>query len=222
MKFIPKIVKWLIGINIGVYVLTLSLIHSYNFNLIEVLALQAGNDFKWYQLLTHSITHSTLMGHIIGNMTFFMLFAIFVQKRIGPTTCLLLYVYTAIISGLFWLGGHVSGGLVGASGVLFGFMTVFLFIPVEKWFFKALKILVIFTILLVIEIISCLFAHSLPSLSSRYVNTLFLTSFAIKNVSHTITMAQMRFITRFGSRRVLNQSIILVLSISCQLEGATA
>jgi membrane associated rhomboid family serine protease len=87
------------------------------------------------------------MGHIIGNMTFFLLFAIFVQKRIGPTTCLLLYVYTAIISGLFWLGGHVSGGLVGASGVLFGFMTVFLFIPVEKWFFKALKILVIFTIL---------------------------------------------------------------------------
>ena len=147
MKFIPKIVKWLIGINIGIYVLTLSLIHSYNFNLIEVLALQAGNDFKWYQLLTHSITHSTHMGHIIGNMTFFMLFAIFVQKRIGPTTCLLLYVYTAIISGLFWLGGHVSGGLVGASGVLFGFMTVFLFIPVEKWFFKALKILVIFTIL---------------------------------------------------------------------------
>ena len=147
MKFIPKIVKWLIGINIGIYVLTLSLIHSYNFNLIEVLALQAGNDFKWYQLLTHSITHSTHMGHIIVNMTFFMLFAIFVQKRIGPTTCLLLYVYTAIISGLFWLGGHVSGGLVGASGVLFGFMTVFLFIPVEKWFFKALKILVIFTIL---------------------------------------------------------------------------
>ena len=147
MKFIPKIVKWLIGINIGVYVLTLSLIHSYNFNLIEVLALQAGNDFKWYQLLTHSITHSTHMGHIIGNMTFFLLFAIFVQKRIGPTTCLLLYVYTAIISGLFWLGGHVSGGLVGASGVLFGFMTVFLFIPVEKWFFKALKILVIFSIL---------------------------------------------------------------------------
>jgi len=147
MKFIPKIVKWLIGINIGIYVLTLSLIHSYNFNLIEVLALQAGNDFKWYQLLTHSITHSTHMGHIIGNMTFFMLFAIFVQKRIGPTTCLLLYVYTAIISGLFWLGGHAGGGLVGASGVLFGFMTVFLFIPVEKWFFKALKILVIFTIL---------------------------------------------------------------------------
>jgi len=147
MKFIPKIVKWLIGINIGVYVLTLSLIHSYNFNLIEVLSLQAGNDFKWYQLITHSFTHSTHMGHIIGNITFFLLFAIFVQKRIGPTTCLLLYVYTAIISGLFWVGGHVSGGLVGASGVLFGFMTVFLFIPVEKWFFKALKILVIFTIL---------------------------------------------------------------------------
>ena len=147
MKFIPKIVKWLIGINIGVYVLTLSLIHSYNFNLIEVLALQAGNDFKWYQLLTHSITHSTHMGHIIGNMTFFLLFAIFVQKRIGPTTCLLLYVYTAIISGLFWVGGHVSGGLVGASGVLFGFMTVFLFVPVEKWFFKALKIMVLFSIL---------------------------------------------------------------------------
>ena len=147
MKFIPKIVKWLIGINIGIYVLTLSLIHSYNFNLIEVLALQAGYDFRWYQLLTHSITHSTHMGHIIGNMTFFLLFAIFVQKRIGPTTCLLLYVYTAIISGLFWLGGHTGGGLVGASGVLFGFMTVFLFIPVEKWFFKALKILVIFSIL---------------------------------------------------------------------------
>ena len=147
MKFIPKIVKWLIGINIGIYVLSLSLIHSYNFNLIEALALHADHDFRWYQLITHSITHSTHMGHIIGNMTFFLLFAIFVQKRIGPTTCLLLYVYTAIISGLFWLGGHTGGGLVGASGVLFGFMTVFLFIPVEKWFFKALKILVIFTIL---------------------------------------------------------------------------
>ena len=147
MKFIPKIVKWLIGINIAVYVLSLSLIHSYKFNLLEHLALQAGHDFKWYQLITHAFTHSTHMGHIIGNMTFFLLFAIFVQKRIGPTTCLLLYVYTAIISGLFWLGGHVSGGLVGASGVLFGFMTVFLFIPVEKWFFKALKILVIFSIL---------------------------------------------------------------------------
>ena len=147
MKFIPKIVKWLIGINVAVYVLSLSLIHSYKFNLLEHLALQAGYDFKWYQLITHSFTHSTHMGHIISNMTFFLLFAIFVQKRIGPTTCLLLYVYTAIISGLFWLGGHTGGGLVGASGVLFGFMTVFLFIPVEKWFFKALKILVIFSIL---------------------------------------------------------------------------
>jgi len=146
MKFIPKIVKWLIGINIAVYVLSLSLIHSYKFNLLEVLALHAGYDFKWYQLITHAFTHSTHMGHIIGNMTFFLLFAIFVQKRIGPTTCLLLYVYTAIISGLFWLGGHVSGGLVGASGVLFGFMTVFLFVPVEKWFFKALKIMVLFAI----------------------------------------------------------------------------
>ena len=147
MKFIPKIVKWLIGINIGVYILTLSLIHSYDFNLIEHLALRAGHDFRWYQLITHAFTQSTHMSHLIGNMTFFMIFAIFVQKRIGPTTCLLLYVYTAIISGLFWLGGHVSGGLVGASGTLFGFMTVFLFVPVEKWFFKALKILVIFTIL---------------------------------------------------------------------------
>ena len=146
MKFIPKIVKWLIGINIAVYVLSLSLIHSYKFNLLEVLALHAGHDFEWYQLITHSFTHSTHMGHIIGNMTFFLLFAIFVQKRIGPTTCLLLYVYTAIISGLFWVGGHVSGGLVGASGVLFGFMTVFLFVPVEKWFFKALKIMVLFAI----------------------------------------------------------------------------
>ena len=146
MKFIPKIVKWLIGINVAVYVLSLSLIHSYKFNLLEHLALQAGYDFKWYQLITHAFTHSTHMGHIIGNMTFFLLFAIFVQKRIGPTTCLLLYVYTAIISGLFWLGGHVSGGLVGASGVLFGFMTVFLFVPVEKWFFKALKIMVLFAI----------------------------------------------------------------------------
>lgn len=146
MKFIPKIVKWLIGINVAVYVLSLSLIHSYKFNLLEVLALHAGHDFEWYQLITHAFTHSTHMGHIIGNMTFFLLFAIFVQKRIGPTTCLLLYVYTAIISGLFWLGGHVSGGLVGASGVLYGFMTVFLFIPVEKWFFKALKIMVLFAI----------------------------------------------------------------------------
>lgn len=146
MKFIPKIVKWLIGINIAVYVLSLSLIHSYKFNLLEHLALQAGHDFKWYQLITHAFTHSTHMGHIIGNMTFFLLFAIFVQKRIGPTTCLLLYVYTAIMSGLFWLGGHIDGGLVGASGVLFGFMTVFLFVPVEKWFFKALKIMVLFAI----------------------------------------------------------------------------
>ena len=146
MKFIPKIVKWLIGINVAVYVLSLSLIHSYKFNLLEYLALHAGYDFKWYQLITHSFTHSTHMGHIISNMTFFLLFAIFVQKRIGPTTCLLLYIYTAIISGLFWLGGHTGGGLVGASGVLFGFMTVFLFVPVEKWFFKALKIMVLFAI----------------------------------------------------------------------------
>jgi membrane associated rhomboid family serine protease len=146
MKFIPKIVKWLIGINIIVYVLSLSLIHSYKFNLIEHLALHADYNFKWYQLITHAFTHSTHMGHIISNMTFFLLFAIFVQKRIGPTTCLLLYVYTAIISGLFWLGGHSGGGLVGASGVLFGFMTVFLFVPVEKWFFKALKIMVLFAI----------------------------------------------------------------------------
>ena len=147
MKFIPNIVKWLIGINVVVYVLCLSLPASYDYNLIDTLALQTNHDFRWYQLITHAFTHSTHMGHIIGNMTFFLLFAIFVQKRIGPTTCLLLYVYTAIISGLFWLGGHTGGGLVGASGVLFGFMTVFLFIPVEKWFFKALKILVIFTIL---------------------------------------------------------------------------
>ena len=146
MKFIPNIVKWLIGINVVVYVLCLSLPASYDYNLIDTLALQTNHDFRWYQLITHAFTHSTHMGHIIGNMTFFLLFAIFVQKRIGPTTCLLLYVYTAITSGLFWLSLHGGGGLIGASGVLFGFMTVFLFVPVEKWFFKALKILVLFAI----------------------------------------------------------------------------
>ena len=146
MKFIPNIVKWLIGINVVVYVLCLSLPASYDYNLIDTLALQTNHDFRWYQLITHAFTHSTHMGHIIGNMTFFLIFAIFVQKRIGPTTCLLLYVYTAITSGLFWLSLHGGGGLVGASGVLFGFMTVFLFVPVEKWFFKALKILVLFAI----------------------------------------------------------------------------
>ena len=146
MKFIPNIVKWLIGINVVVYVLCLSLPASYDYNLMNTLALQTNHDFRWYQLITHAFTHSTHMGHIIGNMTFFLIFAIFVQKRIGPTTCLLLYVYTAITSGLFWLSLHGGGGLVGASGVLFGFMTVFLFVPVEKWFFKALKILVLFAI----------------------------------------------------------------------------
>ena len=146
MKFIPNIVKWLIGINVVVYVLCLSLPASYDYNLIDTLALQTNHDFRWYQLITHAFTHSTHMGHIIGNMTFFLIFAIFVQKRIGPTTCLLLYVYTAITSGLFWLSLHGGGGLIGASGTLFGFMTVFLFVPVEKWFFKALKILVLFAI----------------------------------------------------------------------------
>lgn len=146
MKFIPNIVKWLIGINVVVYVLCLSLPASYDYNLIDTLALQTNHDFRWYQLITHAFTHSLHMGHIIGNMTFFLLFAIFVQKRIGPTTCLLLYVYTAIASGIFWLSHHGGGGLIGASGVLFGFMTVFLFVPVEKWFFKALKILVLFAI----------------------------------------------------------------------------
>jgi membrane associated rhomboid family serine protease len=107
---VPLVNSILIALNVLVYVLSLSE------------AWQVGRDAGPFSIITYAFAHMNAY-HLLGNMWVLWVFGNPVNRRLGNGYYLLAYLGTAVTLGLFaWL--FSSGGLLGASGAIFGVMAI--------------------------------------------------------------------------------------------------
>jgi len=82
-------------------------------------------NWELWRLWSYMFVHGS-MSHIFFNMFGLYVFGRMVEERLGPSHFLNLYMMSGLIGGLSWLvfnwQSGVVGGVVGASGALFGVM----------------------------------------------------------------------------------------------------
>ncbi len=161
-SFVEKgtICKWLIGINVVVFLLTLFVRlpdsdgEPYS-PLITLFALRPSavlNGAIW-QLLTYSFLHAGLW-HIFFNMLFLWWFGSEIEDLLGQREFLCFYLLSALLGGVFYVLCNLHGGgyCVGASGAVTAIMVlyachyprrtilVFFVIPVPIWVLVAFEV----------------------------------------------------------------------------------
>lgn len=89
----------------------------------------------YWQAVTYMFLHASLF-HITSNMFIFLIFAFPVERSLGTTKFLLLYLISGVSSALFFLLLEATGlPLVGASGAVFGVMTAYAVLYPKNWIF---------------------------------------------------------------------------------------
>ena len=121
-------------------------------DIINPLALYSGQEFSYYQMITHMFLHSDEI-HLLFNMIFLFLFGIIVEKSIGSLNFILLYFLSCLGAALLQLMIFTGDqSMIGASGAIFGIVTFSAFVkPSPKislvFFDFKIKWFVIFLIL---------------------------------------------------------------------------
>lgn len=127
-----KLLFWIIGINVGVFVLQNILSASGAKSVLNTyFALRAdslGNGFIWTPI-TYSFLHSTSSFlHILGNMLGVFFLGRAVLPVLGQKRFLQLYLASAIVGGLLWFivsFASNASSVIGASAAVFGLLAFF-------------------------------------------------------------------------------------------------
>jgi rhomboid-like protein len=104
MKFfnkIPRGVKLLTIVNLTVFLIFMIIETVFNCNLTIYFSanITSSDFFNPVQVITYMFVHSNVdVFHIIGNLTIFILFGIFLEKQIEYRNLVILYIFTGIIS----------------------------------------------------------------------------------------------------------------------------
>jgi membrane associated rhomboid family serine protease len=96
---LPKGVKWIVGINIFVYLLFLitnNLIGVKLHNYFGVYPTYSDN-FNPIQIVSSMFVHKLDISHLFGNMLVFLIFAPFIEKKFGTK----FFIFTYLICGVF-------------------------------------------------------------------------------------------------------------------------
>jgi membrane associated rhomboid family serine protease len=96
---LPKAVKWIFAINVLVYILCLIIFEVFDVKLQNYLGLfpTYSENFNPLQLVTNLFTHLMDFSHIFFNMLYFLIFAPFVEKKLGTK----LFIVTYFVCGFF-------------------------------------------------------------------------------------------------------------------------
>ncbi|MFA4985843.1 MAG: rhomboid family intramembrane serine protease [Candidatus Brocadiia bacterium] len=130
------IVTWLlIGVNVLVYIMEISLSPAALDNLVENFALTPAthydnNSFLGLSLMpffTSQFLHGGWM-HLLGNMLFLFVFGDNVEERLGHFGFLVFYLFTGFVAGLLFCSfvPHSAIPTVGASGAISGVLGAYL------------------------------------------------------------------------------------------------
>jgi membrane associated rhomboid family serine protease len=146
---VAPICKWLIAINVAVFVLQLMTDDPLTGRggITEWFMLSPSGvvrRFEIWRLLTYAFCHATDIWHILGNMFFLWLCGSQVEPIYGPREFLRFYLTAAILSGLGYLGFALMMGRdapsLGASGAV---MAVAMLCAI---YYPSMKILVMFVL----------------------------------------------------------------------------
>jgi membrane associated rhomboid family serine protease len=102
---LPKGVKLIVGINLGVYLVSLISLFCFSFDINSYLGVYSthSDNFRIYQLLTSMFVHSYYYPiHIILNLIFLVLFSVSFERMFGFKKYILMYLLSGISCGLFY------------------------------------------------------------------------------------------------------------------------
>jgi membrane associated rhomboid family serine protease len=123
---VAPICKWLIAINVGVFVLQILTNESQN-GVTHWLVLSPDHvvyRFQIWRLLTYAFCHSDGLWHLVGNMFFLWICGSQVEPIYGPREFLRFYLTAALLSGIGFLAFDFAFGfgtpMLGASGAVMG------------------------------------------------------------------------------------------------------
>lgn len=112
------------------------------FSLEQLLALHgSGAWLRPWSFITYMFLHGDF-GHIFWNMLGLFFFGPVLESRLGPRNFLRLYLVSGVVGGLLWLVFSALpmdgvGGLIGASGAVFGVQLGFAYFwprqPIHIW-----------------------------------------------------------------------------------------
>ncbi|MCW4035195.1 MAG: rhomboid family intramembrane serine protease, partial [Candidatus Bathyarchaeota archaeon] len=129
----------LIAVNIIVFVQTLAPTEYFseyvnNYGLVPTQIMHAEN---LYTLLTYMFLHADIW-HLAMNMLFLLLSGDAIERELGSSRFLALYLACGIISGLFhsYMNNTSTIPTIGASGAIFGLLAAFAILFPFRWVFK--------------------------------------------------------------------------------------
>lgn len=126
---------------------------------------KSDNFYPW-QLITHQFLHGGFI-HIIFNMLALLSFGPFVEKFLGEKKFVPFYLLCGIGSALLHMSltNNINTPMVGASGAIFGLLTLFsIILPNEELYVFfipiGIKAKYIISVLIIIEVLLGLFSTS--------------------------------------------------------------
>jgi len=126
-----KLVYWLIGINLVVFLLTRVLGQEVRYRMTLYLSMVPAAVLQgWvWSFITYMFMHADF-GHVFFNMFGLFIFGIQIEKQMGSKEFLLYYLLTGALSGVFsffvyYLTGNLVVFLMGASGALYAVQIAF-------------------------------------------------------------------------------------------------
>lgn len=134
LRQIAPVTFFIIAVAVGVFVLGF-LSREIDRNLLLYLAQinEAVAAGEWWRIFTPILVHGAAF-HILFNMMALYQLGPTIERRIGPTNYLLLYLACAGVGGVFAFRlGSMGDALVGASGAIFGLFGLWLHAALRAW-----------------------------------------------------------------------------------------
>src|SRR5690606_22700282 len=134
MVKITPVVKYILIINIALYIIQAFLYDKYGIELSDYLGLNFGNPDKFYffQFFTYMFMHAFTLNHILFNMLALWMFGSMVENVMGAKKFIFYYLVCGVGAAMFHIlveaishGGMPQIAMVGASGSIYGILLAF-------------------------------------------------------------------------------------------------
>lgn len=148
---LTRIISILLAINVMMFGFEVWLDVKGVITILDSLTLHVGNKFRFYQLITHQFLHGGI-NHLYSNMVILFIVGPSIERKYGSVKTLIGYLMFGIMGGLLQivLQGNPYENMAGASGAVFGILTIFA-IADDSHYFRLRKIkMKYFAILIII------------------------------------------------------------------------
>lgn len=125
---LPKAVKKLLIINIGIYIiLRITGLYYWGIKWFSLIPSEVTQHGQVWRLATYLFLHANIFWHLIFNMFAIWMFGPEIERRLGTPQFIFYYFLTGVGGGLCSLiiSPKSAGVTIGASGSIFGLLTAF-------------------------------------------------------------------------------------------------